>query len=285
LFKKYNIHATWAVVGAMLCENKTELMAYTPAIKPDYKEKILSPYLGFYDEITNENPQYFFGNTLFHLVKQAPHQELGTHTFSHYYCLEDGQTLSSFESDLKACISISNNKGFVPRSFIFPRHQLNKEYIATFPKYGIEIYRGTEKAWYNSPSKGDEEGILKRAFRFADYFVPMFSQHCQDIHEIKTDHGLYQIRASRWLRPYSKKWENLDFLKIHRIKSQMSYAAKRGKVFHLWFHPHDIGSDIDKNFHYLEIIMLHFQKLQKKYGMKSLNFSDIKTYIDESNLL
>ncbi len=285
VFNKNNIHATWAVVGAMLCENLEELKKNTPKIKPQYLEKTLSPYNGFYEEIPKENSKYFFGKELFNLVKNTKNQELGTHTFSHYYCLEEGQNKDSFQSDLESCISISTLNGFSPKSFIFPRHQLNDNYISLFPNFGIESYRGTEKAWYHSPAKGDEESVLKRAFRFADYFVPMFSHHCQSLSEVKKDNGLYEIRASRWLRPYSKKWEKLDFLKLHRIKSQMTYAAKNGKIFHLWFHPHDIGSDIEKNFQYLEIIFQHFQFLSEKYKMQSLNFAEIKQQLDEISAL
>lgn len=285
LFHKSDIHATWAVVGAMICENFDELKSYTPIIKPDYSDKILSPYNGFYDEVSKGNPKYFFGKELLNLVKNSDNQEIGTHTFSHFYCLEEGQNISSFKSDLEACINISNVNDFSPKSFIFPRHQLNEEYISLFPQYGIETYRGTEKAWYNSPSKGNEEGILKRVFRFADYFIPMFSQHCQSISEVKNEKNIYQIRASRWLRPYSKKWEKLDFLKLRRIKSQMTYAAKNGKIFHLWFHPHDIGLDIDMNFKYLEIIINHYQYLNKKFNMESVNFAEIKERVDEIKTL
>ncbi len=280
LFQDNNIHATWAVVGAMMCENVTELLEYSPQIKPLYQDPILSPYHKFYQELLQiKNSKYIFGKALVEKVKSTPHQELGSHTFSHYYCLESGQTKASFISDLQSSINVSKKNGFVPKSFIFPRHQLNQDYINEFSKFGIDIYRGTEKAWYHSAARGEDEGVLKRIFRFADYYFPMFSQHCQDISEVKKQ-NLYEIRASRWLRPYSKKWEKIDFLKLNRIKSQMSFAAKNGKIFHLWFHPHDIGKDIDKNFEYLEKIMQHYQKLQKKYQFKSLNFEGIKQQAD-----
>ncbi len=281
LFKKNNIHATWAMVGAMLCRDAAELQEMSPSILPQYQQQELSPYEKFYTMMKEVDPRYLFGNELFNMVKNTPFQELGTHTFSHYYCLEEGQNKEAFISDLQACISISIKNGFNPKAFIFPRHQLNLDYIKEFSKFGIETYRGTEEAWYNSPSKSGEEGIIKRIFRFADYFLPMFSQHCQDLQEVKRDH-LYQIRASRWLRPYAKKWEKLDGLKLSRIKSQMSYAARNGKIFHLWFHPHDIGADIDKNFEYLEKIMLHYQYLHRKYEFQSLNFAEIKNQIDEN---
>lgn len=284
LFQKYNIHATWAVVGAMMNQNAEELFENSPKIKPQYTEKILSPYNEFYQELKSINPKYLFGKELVEKVKSTPNQELGTHTFSHYYCLESGQTKESFISDLQSCIETSKQNGFEPKSYIFPRHQLNADYIKEFPNYGIETYRGTEKAWYHSASKSDDEGVMKRIFRFADYYFSMFSQHCQSISEVKKE-NLYEIRASRWLRPYSEKWKNLDFLKMRRIKSQMKYAAKNGKIFHLWFHPHDIGRDIDKNFEYLKEIVNYYQFLNKKYHFESKNFREIKNLCNETHQL
>ncbi len=278
LFKENEIHATWATVGAMVAENSKVLQDFIPTEKPQYKDVNLSPYNGFISRISSFNSDYVFGNQLFKMIKKSENQEIGTHTFTHYYCLEPGQTKASFEADLNASISISKKYGVDLNSFIFPRHQLNTEYIATFSKYGIYCYRGTEKAWYNSPARGEDEGILKRIVRFADYYFPMFSQHCQDISEVNQG-DLCMIRASRWLRPYSKKWKKLDFLKIWRIKLQMKYAAKNGKIFHLWFHPHDIGINIDKNFEYLEELIRYYSELHKKFGFESMNFQDIKNYV------
>ena len=34
-------------------------------------------------------------------------------------------------------------------------------------------------------------------------------------------------------------------LKMKRIKAQMTYAAKNDKLFHLWWHPHNFGNDIE----------------------------------------
>ena len=210
LFSENNIHATWAVVGAMICGNADEFKENLPNILPGYQDKVLSPYDDFTQNIDSIESKCLFGKPLLEMVKNTPNQELGTHTFSHYYCLEDGQTKKEFFSDLEASIEISKTNGFTPNSIIFPRHQLNFDYIKDLPKYGISTYRGVEKIWYNSPAKTGDEGILKRAFRFADYFVKVGSHHCQDISEVKKNE-LYEIRASRWLRPYSKNGRNLIF--------------------------------------------------------------------------
>lgn len=49
----------------------------------------------------------------------------------------------------------------------------------------------------------------------------------------------------------------------------MKHAAKHNKVFHLWWHPHNFGSNMDQNFKNLEKILTMYQALNKKYGFMS----------------
>lgn len=274
LFAKYDVHATFATVGAMFAENLQELNQFLPKLNPSYQDQNLSPYNGYIDASTQHNPNYYFGKKLVEMVQKDGRHEIGTHTFSHYYGLEEGQTKEEFESDLQAAIKISKSMGIDLKSFVFPRHQINPDYLDVFPKNGIEIYRETEKAWFHSAAKGSDEGILKRAIRYLDYFICLGDQHCQDLAEVKKV-KLYRVRASRWLRPYKESEAKFDRLKIRRIKNQMTYAAKKGKIFHLWFHPHDIGINQEINFQMLEEILKHFEELRQKYQMKACHMTEV----------
>lgn len=274
LFGKYDAHATFATVGAMFAGNFDELNQFLPDVKPSYTDQNLSPYNGYIESSKSHNPDYYFGKNLIELVKSDSRHEIGTHTFSHFYGLEDGQTKEEFDADLKAAIQMAQSQNVEIKSFVFPRHQINLEYLNILAENGIEIYRETEKAWFHSPSRGSDEGILKRAIRYLDYFFCLGNQHCQDLAEVKKG-NLYQIRASRWLRPFKESEKKFDFLKIRRIKNQMTFAAKKGKIFHLWFHPHDIGINQDENFEMLEGILKHYQNLQSKYGMQTVNMSEV----------
>ena len=74
-------------------------------------------------------------------------QEISTHTFSHFYCLEEGQTAEQFEADLIASLNVSSAFGHPAKSIVFPRNQLNKAYLPICKKHGIESFRGNEKSW------------------------------------------------------------------------------------------------------------------------------------------
>lgn len=280
-FNQYNIHATFATVGAMFASDFRDLNNYLPSIKPNYTDKNLSPYNDYIKKSIHNDPRYYYGKQLVEMVKANKNQEIGTHTFSHYYCLEPGQDKTSFVADLESSIAIAEAMGIDIESFIFPRHQLNKDYINIFKKYGIKNYRGTEKIWFHSAARGEDEGIIKRAFRYADYFVWMGSNHLQDINEIEDDE-LYQIRASRWLRPYDSR-KILQKLKLIRIKQQMKAAAKTNKIFHLWWHPHEFGVNTNENFEMLEEIFQYYSELNKKYGIESFNFKELVAYKNANN--
>jgi hypothetical protein len=86
---------------------------------------------------------------------------------------------------------------------------------------------------------------------------------------------MLNIPGSCFLRPYNRKLSFLESLRISRIKNEMTAAAKKNAVYHLWWHPHNFGKDMDKNFAGLEKILDHFSTLNSKYGMQSLNMKEI----------
>jgi pyruvate-formate lyase len=58
----------------------------------------------------------------------------------------------------------------------------------------------------------------------------------------------------------------------------MTYAAKNGEVYHLWWHPHNFGKNQDQNFKNLKEILDHFASLKNEYGMKSLNMNEVASH-------
>src|SRR5699024_962404 len=64
------------------------------------------------------------------------------------------------------------------------------------------------------------------------------------------------------------------------IKKSMEYAAKNNQLYHLWWHPHNFGINIDKNMSMLEEILSHYQVLSNKYNMQSITMKDIAALYD-----
>ena len=61
--------------------------------------------------------------------------------------------------------------------------------------------------------------------------------------------------------------------------SDLNYASKKGYIYHLWWHPHNFGSNIKKNLEFLEKIFIHYKSLNIKYGLKSLNMGELANQI------
>jgi hypothetical protein len=208
------------------------------------------------------------------LIIETPNQELATHTFSHYYCNEKGQTVDQFDSDLKSAQSIAKvNFGIELKSLVFPRNQFNKEYTAIAKENGIKVVRSNPNVWFwKNTSK---YMALARAF---DMLIPISKSltFCKPT----TKEGVLELPASRFLRPYTPKENLIKNIKLNRIKSEMTYAAKNGKCYHLWWHPHNFGYSLPENMWILEDIIKHFNYLHSNFNFQSKNM--IEMFDDEN---
>src|SRR5262249_61862249 len=62
----------------------------------------------------------------------------------------------------------------------------------------------------------------------------------------------------------------LEQLRFRRISSAMETAARRRRLFHLWWHPHNFGVGLQENLTFLRAILDCFRRLQDRYGMRSM---------------
>lgn len=271
LFEKYKIEATWAAVGMLLAKNKREWKEYSPKLRPSYENQNLSAY----DWYTNRRiyKKSLFAPELVTKILETPGQELGSHTFAHYYTMEPGQTVEQFQADLVAAKRIAFGKfNTIPKALVFPRNQCNSSYLAVCRQEGFEVVRSNPTNWFWQNTH--QETLVKKIFRTADTLLPAGSRTSYPVSELKVKQGLpLEIPSSRLLRSSYTKNTWVNKLRIGRIKMEMSLAAKKGEVYHLWWHPHNFGENPKQNLADLREILSHFQKLQQTYGMLSKNMS------------
>ena len=280
LFARYDIHATFATVGFLFFNDKEELMQGLPPLKPGYLDKHLSPYEGHFDEVgKNESEDPFhYAPTLINMIKESG-QEIGCQTFSHYYCLESGQTVEEFKEDINAAKRIAAKWGIELKSFVFPRNQYNEDYLNVCLESGISSFRGNETSWLYKAKNGESETALRRGIRLMDAYVNLSGHHCSDSAKLRLS-GLCNIPASRFLRPYSKRLSFLETLRLKRIANSMTFAAKHKLTYHLWWHPHNFGINLQQNLAFLEKILNHYQELSKKYGFRSVSMQQLAVLLN-----
>jgi hypothetical protein len=281
LFKEREIHATWATVGMLFCRDKEELFTYTaPGNRPSYDNVRLSNYLVAEQAGNNEGDDpYHYAISLVREIIQTPHQEMATHTYSHYYCLEPGQTPEQFYHDLGAAKQIAAREQVQLRSIVFPRNQYNDEYLFQCRKQGITCYRGNYPSWIYRPQAKSRESKWKRLARFTDSYFPLSGSRYVSP---SSENGMVNIPGSCFLRPYQPKLSALEPLRLARIKKEMTAAARKEKIYHLWWHPHNFGRNMDNNFSILEKLLDHYSVLRKKYGMQNFSMAEMNDLISLS---
>jgi len=275
LFREYQIHTTWATVGFLFAETRDELMSVLPTKRPMYANRGLSTYDQIKDIGNNESEDpLHFAASLIRLIAAAPHQEIGTHTFSHFYCLEKGQDSEMFRADLQAAAAIAGKHKLPFESLVFPRNQCNSAYLPICREMGIKAYRGNEHSWVYKAKSREDETLLRRAIRLLDAYLPISGHNCYSAKVLGCSLPL-NIPSSRFLRPFSKKLKVFEPLRLRRIRSDLRYAAKNRLIYHLWWHPHNFGKNTNENLMVLKDILEYFSLMRDKYGMESLNMREL----------
>lgn len=275
LFKKYEIHTTWASVGFLFFDTHAELLEGLPSQRPKYSNSNFSPYEYVNRIGSNEREDPFhYALSLIKLIANYPYQEIGTHTFSHYYCLEKGQTIENFQEDLEAAKKAAKKYNLNLESLVFPRNQFNSQYVEACKAMGIKAYRGNEHSWLYTARSQENESLVRRAIRLVDAYVNLSGHNSYSANEILGNFP-FNIPSSRFLRPYGNRLKLLEPLRLQRILSDMTYAAKKGHVYHLWWHPHNFGSYLNENLSFLQKVLEHYLKLRDSYGMESLNMGEL----------
>ncbi|NNJ74067.1 MAG: polysaccharide deacetylase family protein [Anderseniella sp.] len=272
MFHRNDIRATWATVGLLFCETKEEMLASLPEQQPTYTDQMLSNYT-YLDEVGENEAKdpYHFAPSLVAQIKACPGQEVATHTFSHYYCLEPGQTRAQFAADLDAAIKVAAKHQITFKSIVFPRNQYDESSIAECTRRGISIYRGNETSWMYRPGARADQTLARRAIRLTDSYVNLSGTNTSSVN---TNMAVANVRSSRFLRPYSRRFRNLEPLRLSRITAAMTAAARHGETFHIWWHPHNMGANQSENLDTLRRIIDHFITLRCEHGMCSLAMED-----------
>jgi len=272
LFEEHEISCTWATVGMLFNNDWDEWNANIPDKIPKYENERLSAYTFGKSIQSKETEELCFAPDLVKLIQETSNQEIATHTYSHYYCLEPGQEIEAFNADLKKTIELASNFGVELNSLVFPRNQYNPEYLEVCEILGIRTVRTNPENWYWQNTQNDS--LAQKIFRTGDAYIGLFDKSYKASDISCFSQKITGQKASRLLRPYSKKII-INKLKLKRIFEEMEYAAKMGEHYHLWWHPHNFGGNPLENIKELQQILKKFSILKNKYGFCSKNMISI----------
>lgn len=272
-FERRGIHASWATVGMLFARGGSDLESFKPEVQPNYENDAVNNYSVVVGESETQDPLHF-APSLIEQIHSTPGQEIACHTFSHYYCDEPGQSLSEFRADIESAKKIAERDGVELRSLVFPRNQVVSEYLQVVEDVKMCCYRGNPSgAMYHLPDSGIKRHLVRIA-RLLDSYVSITGRNTVSWDHIKSD-KIADVRASQFLRPYSRKLKAFEYFRRNRVISGMRAAAKRGEIYHLWWHPHNFGQNLNENMLALEFILDEFENLKSEFDMQSLTMAEV----------
>jgi len=280
LFSQYDIQVTWAIVGMIFNQNLEMWKNNRPDLIPDYANKTVSSYHWCDEQHQHIQESNLFAPDLIDQIKSTPGVEIGTHTYSHFYCQEKGQTPDQFKADLEKAIQLALSKGIVIESLVFPRNQFNPAYLEVCRQVGIKSVRTNPDKWYWDTSKKDALAI--KLMRTGDAWLPINKKSIVAKESIDSSLDPVQLPASRLYKAWTKN-KLLNALKLKRIFSEMTKAAKLGRVYHLWWHPHNFGYHPVECLAELKAILEHYSFLKKEHGFLSLNMKGLRNHLINYN--
>jgi Polysaccharide deacetylase len=274
VFTARQVRATWATVGFLFASSRDELVPHLPMKRPSYARSGLDPYVEDIGLDELHDPQHLAGS-LVGRINASAGQEVGSHTFSHYYCLEPGQDEATFRADLGAAQSIARSRDLELTSLVLPRNQWNPAYADAVLDLGFRCIRGPQRTWAHRARSGGHRDVLRRGARLADTYVGLAPLPSTAWSNVLLDSGLCDVPASAFLRPFDPARQRLEPRRVARLRSGIRHAARHGRIFHLWWHPHNFSQHRSENFAVLEQVLDEFDRMAIVEGMESLTMGDV----------
>jgi peptidoglycan/xylan/chitin deacetylase (PgdA/CDA1 family) len=283
LFDKHGVHVTWATVGSLFAKDQQEWEQLKPAAEPAYVNEVYSAYRYVRENGLGKSYDWaHFAPGMIEKILSVPGQELGTHTFSHYYCLEKLNGEDAFGADLSAVQLAASRFNTKTVSLVFPRNQFNPGHLKVCFDNGIKTIRSNPEDWFWSPVPDKGGNLVRKIFRTGDAYLPMASKRTSfPLSSLKPVPGEpLQVPASRFLRPWHPRYKMANQLVLRRLRGEMKTAAVKDECYHLWWHPENFGDYPEENMENLKQILNYYTECKQRYDMTSWNMGEYATHFE-----
>jgi hypothetical protein len=273
LFERYQVHATWATVGMLFFDDRDALAAAFPdPLRADPRgPRAPHRHLAAIGPDERADPLHL-ARSLVLRIRDTPHQEIATHTFSHYECLAPGDHGGALGADLDAALAVAADLGVHIQSIVFPKNQYAAEHLRVCADKGLRVFRGAAPGLLYRPRSRSEDRPWHRLGRLVDAYVPLARPAPRSV--ARDASGLIDVPASRFLRPHAPRLAGLAGLELRRITDGLTAAAERGGLYHLWWHPHNFGVHLAENLARLEAVLTCFTRLRDRHDMRSATMAE-----------
>ncbi|MFA4889938.1 MAG: polysaccharide deacetylase family protein [Candidatus Omnitrophota bacterium] len=261
LFEKYDIPATWAIVGHLFLDSchREDGVIHPDIVRP--RHQWFGADWFSLDPVTDiSSDQIWYGSDIVKMIKEAyPKQEIASHSFCHPVFSDKGCSKETAESDIAKCVRLALNEGIELRSFIFPRNLPG--HLDILSKYGFKVFRGQGDRY--CPLKLPQ--VIKKMYFLLDDMVATTPPTV--LPKAASNNGLIEVPASMLFRfAYGKSRIIAEGMRFRKAKKGIDAAIKRRRIFHLWFHPISFAWKMNLMLAELDAI-LQYASEKKKDGL------------------
>jgi hypothetical protein len=267
LLEKYQIQATWALVGHLFLDHcqPVDGVKHPQIVRPQYPWFTDDWFLPDPCSSLEDAPIWYGSDIVQQIIDCNVTQEIGCHTFSHIRVGESGCSRECFASELRACRIEAEKFDLNLQSFVFPRNSVG--HLDVLADAGFLAYRGIGLNLFERLP-----GIMGRICRQLDHFLPL----TPPVVLPKKVNGLWNLSAS-YFYPANYQWWKLisSVMRAYKVKKGLRKAAKKRAIFHLWFHPFNLASQPDKLLKELESIFTEVCRYRDAGRLDNLTMGEL----------
>jgi hypothetical protein len=214
LFERFEIPATWAIVGHLFLEECSEKTCLTASNKIKYNVG-KSWYVDPYSNLKKE-PLFYGSDIVQKIVSNTIRHEIGYHSFSHPIFSEIPRKMA--EDEIKESKKIEKTWNIQFKSFVFPSNKI--AYLDILKENGFLIYRGKTGIY-----KSTDNLFMKKLKGGIDKCLtsPV---------EPKWINGIWEIQGSAYFCD-----PQIPRSLLNRCNIGLNRAIRNNKIFHIWLHP------------------------------------------------
>ncbi len=234
LMERYEIAATWAVVGHLFlreCAPEGD-RKHPDIVRPDY------PWLSgdWYDldpaSSLAASPTWYGPDLVDAIRSCGVPQEIGSHSFGHVIAGDPGCGPDAFRTDLAAARTLADAEGIELRSFVYPRNSVG--HLDLLAAAGFTAYRSPTPQRFAAmpPWRRRVNALVDAVWPLPSAaFSPVVRDRLVDIPQTY----LFDPGSKRARRFGTAVW-------TLAVRRRLRHAVRTSSLFHLWFHSHNLAT-------------------------------------------
>lgn len=267
--ERHDISATWCIVGHLFLDRCDGGSPKHPDIVRPTHSWVRGDWFQHDPAGTEATAPLFLGRSLVERIRSSRvPQEIGCHSFSHVIFGDNGCSRETAASEVAASLSAAARMGIALKSFAFPRNRVG--HLDLLKQLGFVCYRGPGPRWYE---RDDSPGALGRLAHLLD--VARAATPPTVLPE-RTPEGLWNIPGSMIYFPMHGVRRHIPVSRrVLRARKGLEEAARRKRIFHLWFHPTNLADETEAMFAGLDTILAEAARMRESGALRILTMSAI----------